>query len=45
MCGLPPDRRWAWVTIRNNTNQPIHGVTVAHKHSDVYKNGKAWDVI
>ncbi|KAL2856104.1 hypothetical protein BJX68DRAFT_263599 [Aspergillus pseudodeflectus] len=40
-----PDHRWAWVTIRNNTDQPIYGVTVAHKYSDVYKNGKAWDVI
>lgn len=38
-------KRTALATIRNNTSEPLVGVSVIHKYSDDYKHDKQWGVI
>lgn len=37
--------RKAFVSVRNNTSEPIYAVGVAHKYSDNYKNDGEWGII
>lgn len=38
-------KRSAYVTVRNNTPNPIRAVTVLHKYSNNYKHRGDWDII
>jgi hypothetical protein len=40
-----PDRRRAWVSIRNDTGQPMLGISLVHKYSNVYKDEKQWETL
>ena len=38
-------KRTALVSVRNNTDTPLVGVSVVHKYSDNYKNEHQWGII
>ncbi|KAB8227673.1 hypothetical protein ETB97_009472 [Aspergillus alliaceus] len=38
-------KRYAYVSVRNNTSSPVHNVSVIHKYSDVYRSKEIWPTI
>lgn len=38
-------KRTAYAAVRNNTSEPLVGVSVVHKYSDNFKNQQQWGII